>query len=58
MAKQLFGKQEAKTHWMVFVGLEKDVIEINHVILIGRLTKDPDLRYTPLFSSHPVCNFT
>lgn len=26
------------------------------MILIGRLTKDPDLRYTP--NGHPVCNFT
>lgn len=29
---------------------------MNKVILIGRLTKDPDLRYTP--SGAAVCNFT
>lgn len=29
---------------------------MNKVILIGRLTKDPDLRYTP--NNAPVCNFT
>lgn len=29
---------------------------INRVVLIGRLTKDPDLRYTP--TGTPVTNFT
>ena len=29
---------------------------LNKVILIGRLTRDPELRYTP--SGHPVANFT
>lgn len=29
---------------------------INRVILVGRLTRDPDLRYTP--SGVAVCNFT
>ncbi|WP_026676757.1 single-stranded DNA-binding protein [Fictibacillus gelatini] len=29
---------------------------INRTILVGRLTKDPDLRYTP--SGVAVCNFT
>lgn len=29
---------------------------MNKVILIGRLTKDPELRYTP--SNLPVCQFT
>lgn len=29
---------------------------LNKIILIGRLTADPELRYTP--SSAPVCNFT
>lgn len=29
---------------------------LNQVILIGRLTKDPELRYTP--SGKAVCNFT
>jgi len=28
----------------------------NKIILIGRLTRDPDLRYTP--SGDPVCNFS
>jgi single-strand DNA-binding protein len=29
---------------------------LNKVILVGRLTRDPELRYTP--SGHPVANFT
>lgn len=29
---------------------------MNHITLIGRLTKDPDLRYTS--SGKPVCSFT
>lgn len=29
---------------------------MNHIVLIGRLTKDPDLRYTSAGSA--VCNFT
>lgn len=29
---------------------------INRVILVGRLTKDPDLRYTP--NGKAVCSFT
>lgn len=29
---------------------------LNRVVLIGRLTKDPDLRYTP--AGHAVCRFT
>jgi single-strand DNA-binding protein len=29
---------------------------MNHVILIGRLTKDPEIRYTP--NGNPVSNFT
>jgi single-strand DNA-binding protein len=29
---------------------------LNKVILMGRLTKDPELRYTP--SNVPVCTFT
>lgn len=29
---------------------------MNHITLIGRLTKDPDLRYTK--DGKPVCNFT
>lgn len=29
---------------------------MNHITLIGRLVKDPDLRYTP--SGKAVCNFT
>jgi len=28
----------------------------NRIILIGRLTRDPELRYTP--SGDPVCNFS
>lgn len=30
---------------------------MNHVVLVGRLTKDPDLRYTP-GEGTPVVNFT
>lgn len=33
------------------------MITINKVILIGRLTKDPELRYTPV-NNTPVCSFT
>lgn len=29
---------------------------LNQIVLIGRLTKDPELRYTP--NGHPVANFT
>jgi len=29
---------------------------LNRVVLIGRLTKDPELRYTP--NGVAVCNFT
>lgn len=29
---------------------------LNKVILVGRLTRDPELRYTQ--SGHPVANFT
>lgn len=29
---------------------------MNHIVLVGRLTKDPDLRYTQ--SGKAVCNFT
>lgn len=29
---------------------------MNRVVLVGRLTKDPDLRYTP--NGVPVANFT
>jgi single-strand DNA-binding protein len=28
---------------------------LNHIVLIGRLTRDPELRYTP--NGVPVCNF-
>ncbi len=31
-------------------------MSLNRVILIGRLTKDPELRYTP--NGHPVATFT
>ena len=30
---------------------------MNHVVLVGRLTKDPELRYIP-GSGTPVANFT
>lgn len=29
---------------------------LNRIILIGRLTRDPDMRYTP--AGHAVCSFT
>ena len=29
---------------------------LNHITLMGRLTRDPELRYTP--SGLPVCNFS
>lgn len=29
---------------------------LNRVVMVGRLTKDPELRYTP--SGVAVCNFT
>ena len=30
---------------------------LNRIILIGRLTRDPELRYTPS-NNTPVCSFT